>query len=67
MRMRRRSATTGLTANASLVLQNTVRVLYDLEHGAAMLSSRTATRSVALSRMSAANSSSELVIVLSLF
>ena len=32
-----------------------------------MLSSRTATRSVALSRMSAANSSSELVIVLSLF
>ena len=54
--MRRRSATTRLIFDTSLVLQDTVRVLYDPEDGAAMRASGTASEIVALCRMITANS-----------
>ena len=65
--MRRRSTTTGLIIDASLVLQEMVEVLSDPERGAAMCASGTAARVVASCRTSAANSRSELVIVSSVF
>ena len=44
--MRRRSTTTGLIVDASLVLQEMVGVLSDPEQGAASLASSTAARRV---------------------
>ena len=65
--MQRRSATTRLIVDASLVIQETVGVLSDPECGAAMRASGTAARSVALCRTITANSRSELAIAPSLF
>ena len=65
--MRRRSATTGLFVDDSLMLQETVGVLSNPERRASIHASLTAARSVALYRTSAANSKLEFVIVPSLF
>ena len=65
--MRRRSTTTGLIIDASLVLQETVGVLSDPERGGAMHTSGTDARSVASCRTSAANYRSELAILPSQF
>ena len=61
--MRRRSATTGLVAEASCVLHKMVVVLSGLECGAAMRAVGTSIRRVASWRMRATSSRSDFVIV----
>ena len=62
--MRRRSTTTGLISEASLVIQETVSVLSEPESGAAMQSLGTDSRRVASCRERAMSSRSDLVIVM---
>ena len=65
--MRRGSATTRLTVDAYLVLQEVVGVLYEPECGVDTRASGAAVRIVASCRASADNCRSELVIVFSIF
>ena len=61
--MQRRSATTGLMVDASLVLQETVGVLSDPDRGAAMVASGHVSIKVASWRTRASTSRSEFVRV----
>ena len=65
--MRISSTTTRLIVVTPLFIQLKVGVLSNPEHGVAMRTSGTAVRSVALYRMSAANSRSNFLTVPSLF
>ena len=65
--MRGGSATTGLMVDASLVLQETVGMLYDSDRGASIVASRHVSSRVASWRTRVASSGSEFVRVPSEF
>ena len=65
--MRRKSATTGLVVDTSLVLQEMVGVLYDPDWGAAIVASGHVSSKVDLWRTRAASSRLEFVRVPSVF
>ena len=65
--MRRRPETTGLVVDASLVLQETVGMLYDSDRGASIVASRHVSSRVASWRTRVASSGSEFVRVPSEF